>query len=344
MKRMKKMLPVIMALLISACSSPEINRIDETIYLRYQGADMPAYVHGSLINNTILVVLHGAGSFGLSFRDEGFKSLLEKDYLIVYFDQRGQGMSQGHYSTPDDVVLAMANDVNALIKVLKQRYGNENKYFLMGHSFGGAVGKLALLSNDLQTELAGWISVCGAHDFPSIAAARKMLILDIAQEQITSGNSISKWEELTEELENLDAASDDDYTKILLIAGTAMELLKKDDVVAEVDYSDQLINTIFINNPITWQVSHLFNKPVNIAITEDFSLTGRLSEITLPTLLIYGKYDMSVPYTIGETAIDDLGSTNKRFILFENSMHHPNHSESELFASSLTNFIQEVSE
>lgn len=270
MKRVKKTIPVILILVICACSGPEVNRVDETIYLRYRSADMPAYVHGTLKNSTILVVLHGAGSFGLSFRDNGFKSFLEEEYLVVYFDQRGQGMSQGHYPNPDDVVLAMADDVNALIKVLKRRYGDENNYFLMGHSFGGAVGKLALLSNDLQSELAGWISVCGAHDFPSIAAERKTLILDIAKEQITVGNSISKWEELSEELETLDEHAENDYTEIFRIAGTAMELLVKDDVAAETDYSQQFINTIFINNPITWQISHLFNKPVNIAIAADF--------------------------------------------------------------------------
>ena len=170
-----------------------------------------------------------------------------------------------------------------------------------------------------------------AHDFPSIAAARKTLILDIAQEQITVGNSTSKWEDLSGELENLDAKAEDDYAEILLIAGKAMELLVKDDVVAGTDYSEQLINTIFINNPITWQISHLFNKPVNSAIADDFSLTERLSE-------------MSVPYSIGESAVAGLGSANKRFILFNNSMHQPNHSEPELFALELMNFIKEVSE
>jgi pimeloyl-ACP methyl ester carboxylesterase len=329
-------------LILSSCTGEEPVRIDETIYVSYQGAEMPAYVHGNPQNNTYLVVLHGAGSFGLSFRDGAFTSFLEEEFVVVYFDQRGQGMSQGHYSKTDDVVLTMAHDVYALIKVLKHKYGESNSYFLMGHSFGGAVGKLALLNNDLQSELKGWISVCGAHDFPQIAEHRKDLIIETADEQIYAGNSLPQWKEISNRVLELDPGNNKEYNEILKYAGEAMELLVRDGIVHGVRNSEKLRNTLFVNNPVTWQISHLFNKPVNRAIEDDFSLTGRLDEIKLPTLLLYGKYDMSVPYSIGISAFLSLGSPLKKFLLFENSMHHVYDTEPENFAEEVMLFIEDI--
>jgi len=345
---MYKLLPIIspvtiiILLLLSSCSKQDPLRIDETIYVRHQGADMPAYVHGNPTNKTYLVVLHGAGSFGLSFRDGLFKEVLEDEFVVVYFDHRGQGMSQGHYSKPDDLIALMADDVNALIKVLKYRYGNDNSYFLMGHSLGGAIGKLALLRNNLQAELDGWISVSGAHDFPLTSVARKSLLIAVANEQIDLGNSIPEWNEIKNKVLDLDPDNEDDYKELLKQAGKANKLIVNDGVVKAGNSSEKLRNTILVNNPITWQISHLFNKPVNQAIENDFSLTNRLGEITIPSLLMYGKYDFSVPYILGWTAYPALGSSDKRMIVFEESMHHIYDTEAEYFVEEVYKFIDDV--
>jgi pimeloyl-ACP methyl ester carboxylesterase len=326
---------------LCSCQKDFLWRIDETVYVRHEGADMPAYVHGSTQSDVFLVVLHGAGSFGLSFRDGGFTSALEEEYVVVYFDQRGQSMSQGHYAKPEDVVQAMADDVEALISVLKHKYGADKSYFLLGHSFGGAVGKLALLENDLQAEVKGWISVCGAHDFPQVAQARKDLLLATADEQVAAGKSLSEWKELKNQVVELDPMEKEDYSTILQQAVTAMDLLQRDEVVPAVGSSEKLKNALLTNNPITWQVSHFFNQPVNEALENDFSLTSRLSEIILPTLLLYGRYDMSVPPAIGQSAFNGLGSTAKRFVIFETSMHHPHDTEADLFTEEVVQFIEE---
>ena len=56
---------------------------------------MPDYIQGNPESKTFILVLHGAGSFGLSFRDGAFPEVLEENYVVVYWDQRGHGMSQG---------------------------------------------------------------------------------------------------------------------------------------------------------------------------------------------------------------------------------------------------------
>jgi alpha-beta hydrolase superfamily lysophospholipase len=124
------------SILLASCSKEDPLVIDDTFYLRNQGADMPVYVNGNRESKTFVVVIHGAGSFGLSFRNGAFKEILEKEFAFVYWDQRGQGTSQGHYSKPENIVELMASDIVALVDVLKEKYGDDINLFLMGHSFG----------------------------------------------------------------------------------------------------------------------------------------------------------------------------------------------------------------
>ncbi|MFW6226666.1 MAG: hypothetical protein ACOC31_01030, partial [Bacteroidota bacterium] len=63
-------IPIILFIFIlfSSCSEDKLLRINESFYLRHEGADMPVHVHGNFEDRILLVTMHGAGSFGLSFR------------------------------------------------------------------------------------------------------------------------------------------------------------------------------------------------------------------------------------------------------------------------------------
>lgn len=321
-----------------SCGKTEDGRVDETIYVRHQGADMPAYVHGNLSSDAVLVIVHGAGSFGLSFREDLFKSVLEKLFTVVYFDQRGQSMSEGHYPKPDDVIRLMGDDVAALIRVLKHQYGTDKSYFLMGHSLGGMITLSSMVNSGLQSELAGWICVDGALDFPFIKQTRKESTLLICDEQINAGNDPGSWNNLINRLIPLDP--DQDYDEILKIAGEAMDLLTSTGVITADRPKDRLRNAIVINNPVNWLVSNYFNQPVRAAIAEDLSLSNRLNSITIPALFIYGKYDLSVPAGMGVWAALNIGSSSKDLEIFDRSMHHPFYTEPEHFVEQVAQFME----
>lgn len=329
-------------LLLTACQVEYENRIDEVLHVRHKGADMPAYVHGNADKNVFMVVLHGAGSFGLAFRDGAFTETLEKEYVMVYWDQRGQGMSQGNYDPPVDLVGLMADDVHALVQVLRAKYGADIKLFLMGHSWGGLLGASALLDDpEKQARFNGWICLDGALDLVRAAEARRGLMLEIAEEQISAGNKTDDWEALREEVTALDSLSDEDYLPTLRYALQTMQLLHSSDVVPATISGEKLFRTVVDNNPITWQVSNLFNQPVNVAIEQEYTVSDRLDEITIPSLLIYGKYDVSVPPVIGREAYELLGSSHKSLVIFDQSMHHPHDTEPGKFSDTLIAFIEQ---
>jgi pimeloyl-ACP methyl ester carboxylesterase len=312
--------------------------LDEVFYVRHEGADMPAYVHGNAENKTFLLVLHGAGSFGLAFRDGAFTEELEKRYVVVYWDQRGQSMSQGSYGAPEDLIDLMAEDVLALVRVLKHKYGADIKLFLLGHSWGGALGTTVLLKEQQQSQFQGWISVDGAHDFPLAIQSRKKLILNIAEEQIATGQGIAAWQKIQEAVSNLDP--EEDYEAILGQARETMKLLVERGLVPTSGSSAKLYRALIDNNPIHWLVGDFFNPPVAVAQEQNYSLTGRLPEIQIPSLLLWGKYDVSVPPVLGFEALQRIGSPDKKLVVFEKSIHHPHDTEPEKFAAEVVDFVE----
>lgn len=333
---------IIPYLLLVSCSKEDPLVIDNTFFLRNQGADMPVYVHGNRESKTFVIVLHGAGSFGLSFRNGAFTEILEQEFAFVYWDQRGQGTSQGRYSPPENIIELMASDIVALANVLKEKYGDNINLLLMGHSFGGMLGLEALLKQGLQDDILGWISISGAHDFGLTRQTRSMVLYSAAIEQINTGNSVKQWGEILGELEGLDPVSDDGYNKILGLVPQATKLIENDRVVSSEKPSGLVGNTIFQNNPLTWQISNLFNKPVNFAVENNYSLSDLLPQLTIPSLWLYGKYDFSVPVFVGIDGYQKAGSPDKEIIIFSESMHHLHYTESGDFAEEVYSFINRV--
>ncbi|MEO0895631.1 MAG: alpha/beta hydrolase [Bacteroidota bacterium] len=336
---MRYLLTFTLALLATSCIIINTGRISDVIYVRHKGADMPAHVHGDPAKNTFLIVLHGAGSFGLAFRDGEFSQNLEDDYVVVYFDQRGQSMAQGHYSKPEDLVDLMAEDVLALAAVLREKYGEDINLFLMGHSWGGLLSGATLLKD--QSQFAGWINVAGATDIPLATARRGSRIQIIAEEQIDLGNSIEEWTAISEEVDELDPSEESSYRPTLRLAARAIELLLRDEVIESTTTIEKLAQAILANNPITWAVSDFFNQPVSEAREMDYSLTPRLQEITLPTLMIFGRYDVSVPLQVGAVAFEEIGSDKKDVFVFEQTIHHPHDTEGSRFVQEVRRFIEE---
>lgn len=83
-------------------------------------------------NDTMLLILHG----GPGGDYQGLLNLqsLSNNFFVVFFDQRGSGLSQ---RLPKEQLRAdlMLNDINEI----KQYFSPNNKIYLLGHSWGGVL-------------------------------------------------------------------------------------------------------------------------------------------------------------------------------------------------------------
>lgn len=334
---------VVTLLSISAlsCSKEDvdINNLNDTFFVRHKNADMPAHIYGNGSEKVFLIILHGGpGDNGLGYRVNTIRTEIEKNNAVVYFDQRGSGSSQGNYSEDDLSIDVMAEDVLALVKVIKSKYGNDSRFFLMGHSWGGTLGTATLLKD--QSEFKGWIEVDGAHNFAGLYDDYKMILPQTANEQIALGNSVDYWKNVIKEVQSISSNySIDNNIKLNTIANTVDPVLAKDGIINDeiIDLGDDVQRpNIYMG---LWNLNRIgkifdYQKGLN-----QISFTDRLSEITIPSLVLWGKYDHTVSLKFGYEAFDNLGSTDKELFIFDRSGHAPMNTEPNLFADRVIKFI-----
>jgi len=323
------------------CSADDnLSNLNETIFVRHKNADMPAYIFGNALAKVFVITLHGGpGGVGLEFRGSAF-SEIEQQYAVVYFDQRGSGMSQGNY-TEDEISLdIMAEDVLALVKVMKRKYGNDSRFFLLGHSWGGTLGTATLLKD--QSVFKGWIEVDGANNPAGLYDQYIQTFTETANTQLALGNSVEFWESVLEFVSEVDPVSNkDDMLELNSKAFDLEDQLERDGFLNSPVEGVNLINDYNILTAI-WNSGKIASILVDeqcLFQTTDF--TSRLPQITIPSLFISGEYDMIVPKISAETAFENIGSNIKELLIFEQSGHAPLASEPQRFADEVLRFIDQ---
>jgi pimeloyl-ACP methyl ester carboxylesterase len=121
----------IIALLVSACEKSEFQTAGEFFHLSHKGAKMPVWIKGNFNSDVVLITVHGGpGDSGMEQHiAEGFKSL-EEDYILVYWDQRWSGMTQGHYDkstlNPDQMI----EDTEKVVQLIQSKYPGKSMFML----------------------------------------------------------------------------------------------------------------------------------------------------------------------------------------------------------------------
>ncbi len=329
-------------LLFLSCQKEDLANLEDSFTVRRNGADMPAYVYGNATSKNFLIYLHGGpGGSSLDFRS-GWQAKIEDQYAIVYWDQRGSGMSQGHLSEDNLNVAEMIKDVNGLVHVLKHKYGEDINLFLIGHSWGGILGTAMLTADNgtAQGLFKGWINAAAGYDWCQIWTAETTNFKSIAEAQIAQGNEVPYWESGIELANDIDVASCQDF-RLNAEGYKAEEVLQKSGVINPHDQSMPFFQSVIFKNnqSITsktlGETNAFFDKEL-----ASLDLTAALPMITLPTLVLHGKYDLAVPHSIGASYYENIGSTRKKMVSFEKSGHQLHSTEPDAFAAAVLDFMK----
>jgi len=342
---MKRTLLLLLAIscLFTACDQDDLSEpLSDVLYVQNDGAQMPAYIYGNGANKDFIIVIHGGpGGTGLEYRAGQYAEDLEEKYAMVYWDQRGQGMSQGRYDEADVTVEQMAEDLEKLILVIQAKYGGDLNIFLLGHSWGGTLGTAFLLDSDRQALVTGWIEADGAHDIPRLNNLAINMFLTIGTEQIALGNSTDKWQEIIDFANSIDTnnITTEQSGEINGKAGKAEEALANDGFIHSGGGFSSLNSALPPTNPLTAFLSGNVTSNLLLKEVEVLSMTDRLSEITIPCLFLWGKYDFVVSPGLGADAFAKVNTTDKKLVIFQNSGHSPMDNEPTLFVQEVVEFV-----
>lgn len=353
---MKKLLTLLVSTSLICFSCNTIEDSGTAIFDRYavlsDDAHLPVTVAGNIDSRVLILVLHGGpGGSALAYKDgiPAFSSALESDYAMAYYDQRSSGISSGKFRKLDRLNMNQhVVDLKRVISSLRFRYGDDLKIFLMGHSWGGTLGTAYLLEPESQNEVSGWIEIDGAHDFNGTSELIQNF-KSVGDSMIQLDLSVSFWEEVLDFVNDLDPSN---------VSSNDLSVLNSYGYDAE----SQLSSDGFLNydpdndNSFWWYYNSSYDHNranTNLFLTSSgfgmfdetvtLDYTPRLSEISLPSLFIWGKYDMVVPPELGRQAYRFVSTPpeNKRLVILEQSGHSPMVNETIKCVAAMAEFIEQ---
>jgi len=332
-------------ILIIGCQKEKISFSDnasDVFYVENEGAAMRVLVQGNTASKTFILIIHGGPGAGAFFYDTKYVTKkIESNYALVYWDQRNAGASQGANNGGNLHLNVMVNDLKKVITVLKFRYGQDMSLFLLGHSFGGMIAADFVTSSDNQYMIKGLINVDGSHNYPLNDTLTREKLLSVGQYEVSQNRNIDKWTPILNYCEAHKGNFSFEESQQLEIYSTDAEnyidSIKHINIVSQVlryMISDKYPLTAMLTNLIYSEDSN-FNK--ELAVTQ-FSTS--LSKVTIPVLLLWGKYDFTCPVALGEDFFNRISSTDKSMVISSKSGHYMILQDKDFFCNEINAFVQ----
>jgi pimeloyl-ACP methyl ester carboxylesterase len=297
---------------------PLAGSISEKIKVEINGVEQGMFIKGQNTRNPVLLYLHG----GMPdyFLTEHYPTGLDEDFTMVWWEQRGSGLSYDANTPPESVnAEQLVSDAIAVTNYLRQRFGRE-KIYLMGHSRGTFIGiqtaarapelyhayiAVAQMSNQLQSERL-------AYEF-------------MLQRYKDDGNT--KMVRRLEEAPVGDAAPlPDSYLKVRDVAMHELGVGTTHDMKSIVT---GLLLASLLNREYTlsekirmWRAKISSGDSVwNTQLSTD--LTKKVTRLNIPVYFFHGVYDYTVSYPLAKSYYELLVAPVKGFYTFRKSAHSP---------------------
>jgi pimeloyl-ACP methyl ester carboxylesterase len=341
---MRKVVFFSLILLFSGCQKEQITiskNVSEAFYVENAGASMRVLVQGNTASNAFILFIHGGPGVSSYFYDTKYISKHVGDkYAIVYWDQRNAGASQGTSNGGNLHLDQMVDDLIKVIEVLKFRYGQDMSLFLLGHSFGGLLAADFMTRSGYQDMIKGFIDVDGSHNYPLNDTLTRQALLTEGNYQISQKKNVSNWTPIVsyciKHAGNFSLEESQQLETYATQAENYIDSLKHINIVNLVlKYSipDKIPLTAVLSNLLYSEDSD-FNK--ELAVTQ-FSTS--LKTVTIPVLVLWGKYDLTCPLPLGEDFYNRISSTDKRFAISPISGHNMIFQDKQFFCDEVDAFV-----
>jgi pimeloyl-ACP methyl ester carboxylesterase len=342
---MRKIFLFMIVILVAGCQKEKISfseNASDIFYVENEGAAMRVLVQGNTASKTFILIIHGGPGAGAFFYDTKYVSKkIESNYALVYWDQRNAGASQGTNNGGNLHLDVMVNDLKKVITVLKFRYGQDMSLFLLGHSFGGMIAADFVTSSDNQNLIKGLINVDGSHNYPLNDTLTRAKLLSVGQYNVAQNLNIDKWEPILRYCEahkgNFSFEESQQLEAYSMNAENYIDSIKHINIVSQVlryMISDKYPLTAMLTNLIYSEDSD-FNR--ELAVTQ---FSSSLDKVTVPVLLLWGKYDFTCPVALGEDFFNRISSQDKRMAISEISGHNMILQDKDFFCNEINAFVQ----
>lgn len=255
-----------------------------------------------------IVVIHGGPGLPHNYLLPALQNLAPSA-TIWFYDARGHGLSEQNRPNEAYTMQQLVDDVGAFVEAVHLTH-----YTLFGHSFGGMVALKYAAS--------------GAH--PGLD---RLILSDTS----ASLNYVNRFQDTLKRI--MTPAQFQSYEQTQNDTSiTADERLRRGLRMVypfywyappKAYYLDLDINSMNLNATASEQIWS--------SDLQSYDVRKQLSEIKVPTLVLYGRYDVVYSYDDVKEIAD--GVPNGRLVVLERSGHYPFYEENQLFTSWIETFM-----
>jgi pimeloyl-ACP methyl ester carboxylesterase len=295
--------------------------ISEKIQVPINGVPQGMFIKSKDGTNPVLLIVHGGPGMPEFFLTQQYPTGLEDDFTVVWWEQRGAGLS---YSTDIPLetmtVEQFIDDTLAVTRYLRERFGKA-KIYLLGHSWGSFIAIQA---------------VARAPELYHAYIGMAQLVYQLESERLAYDYMLARFKENgnARMVRQLEAAP------VTMANGTPDAYLAvRDDAMHSLGIGTTHDMTSVISG-IVWPSltsrEHTLMEKVNIWRGRSFSrgfgiweqvLRTDLSEVVpdldVPVYFFHGRYDYTASYPLARDYLATLNAPMKGFYTFEWSAHGP---------------------
>ena len=296
------------------------------------GQDQYLIIRGADSTKPVILFLHGGpGSPEIAFMKH-YNRDIEKDFVMVYWEQRGAGKSYSKDIPAESMNMAQfISDTRELSEYLIERFDQERIY-IMGHSWGSLLGILTAYNHPELFRAYFGIGLA-SYQFKG-----EQISYEWVQEQALMHNDKKSIKAL-DRLSFPDSLARNDVWIDYLMnqrkyvnkyrGGTTRDITGMWPLVKIVLKTSEYTTGEKLNfmNGSMFSLKHMWNEVINANLLND------IDSMQVPVYIFHGKHDYTTPYSVAKEFFNQLKAPQKEFFSFENSAHSPVMEEVEKFNS-----------
>jgi pimeloyl-ACP methyl ester carboxylesterase len=295
------------------------------VFININGIEQGMFIKSKNEENPVLLYLHG----GMPdyFLTERYPTGLEDYFTVVWWEQRGSGLSYSSNIPRETMTLEqMIADTLEVTNYLQDRFGKD-KIYLMGHSGGSFIGiQAAARAPELYYAYIGVAQM-------SNQLKSENLAYDYMLEQFRKNGNTDMVRKLEAAPVTMTGGTPDAYRAL---RDPAMHSLG----IGTIHEMNSVVTGLFVPSLQSpeYTVGEKFNTwtakaKSGVALLWDDMITTDLSKqvtkIDIPVYFFSGIYDYTVNYTLAKDYFEILQAPVKGFYTFEQSAHSPMFEEPE---------------
>ena len=310
--------------------TPSIKGYENSISILKQieinGSNHEVMIRGNDKTNPVVIFVHGGPGCPEIPYVRKYQDLLEQDFTIIQYDQRGAGKSY-HFSEDYsnlsinllvDDLLALTDYVSNELKI--------DKIILVGHSFGTVVGIKA--AYQAPEKYLGYIGIGQVGDFWT----GELEALEYCLSQATAHNNLWDIKAIEKCRKSILNHIEPFPRHFVWKYGGAVRLIdEKEDMVTGL-----LLNPEYnLLDAIRYATGLLVSENTLWKEIKQSNLPQEVPELKIPCYFVTGKYDYLTPIRTANNYLNTIIAPTKEFIVFDESAHFPQFEEKDNFFSLL---------